>query len=104
MGGAEVRQTVHDVFDPGDQLSPLLDEAVGAGRPGIERRPRYCVHLPMLLDGVAGSNERARPECGLDHHDAQRQAGDDAVALGKMLGERHHAGHLLADQFPGKTR
>src|SRR3546814_9427493 len=47
---------------------------------------------------VCSSDLRTRPRRRLDHHRAEREPGDDAVARREMAGERFTARRLFGDQ------
>ena len=79
-------------------VAPVLEQAVGAFRARVERMARHGEHLAALLGGHAGGDQRARAPRRLDDQHAQRDAGDDAVAAGEVLGARHEARRVLADQ------
>ena len=75
----------------GGQRRALLDQIVGAGGARIERRARHRKHLAALFGGHPRRDQRARAVRGLDHDDAERRAGDQAIAPRKIAGARHVA-------------
>jgi hypothetical protein len=74
----------------------VAQEEVAAGGAGVERVAGDRQHLAPLVGGGAGGDERAGAFGGLDHHDAQRQARDDAVAGGEVAGLRLEPDGMLA--------
>ena len=76
-------EPVHHIGRGFGERRAVADEAVGAARARIERRARHGENLAALFERVIGGDERAGAFRRLHHHDAARQAGDDAVAAGK---------------------
>ncbi len=64
----------------------LPQQIVAAARARVEGRTGHGEHLAALLAGEARGDQRAGLELRLHHDDPQRQAGDDPVAAGKVLG------------------
>src|SRR5579864_9366193 len=73
------------------------DEVVGAAAAGVERRPWNGEHLASLFKCKASGDERARAECRLDHDNTHGNAGDQAVAAGKVTRLRLGADRHLRD-------
>jgi hypothetical protein len=70
----------------------LPNEAIGAGRALVRRRARHGHHLAALFPGHARRDQRAGPLGRLDNDCTPGEAGDDAVAAGKVLCPRLLAG------------
>ena len=81
-----------------DHGRPVLDEAIGAFRARVEGMAGHGEHLAALLGGGAGGDEGAGAPRRLHDQDGQRNAGDDAVAAREVLGARHEARRVLADE------
>ena len=56
--------------------------------------------LAALFRRHSGGDQRTRRQRRLDHESALREAGDDAVALGEIGGQRWRAQGVFADQHP----
>jgi hypothetical protein len=85
------------------QHRALAQQVVTAARPGIERRARHGKDFAALLERVARRDERTRPSGRLDHQHAERHAGNQAVAAGKVPCLRHRGRrHLRNQQPPGQ--
>ncbi len=83
--GEEDAHVVEDVGGGGDQLRALLDEAVRANGGGVVDATGDGVDRAALLAGLGGADEGAALRTRLDDEDAERAAGDDAVAHGEGL-------------------
>ena len=68
-------------------------------KPAVDR-PRHREHLAPLLTGEPGRDQRPGAIGRLDDHRAERQPGDDPVALRKRAGMRGGERRRFADQGP----
>ena len=97
-GGWFRRQVVQHVGGGFHQDGALPDQVIAAPGPRIERRAGNGEDLPPDFLGDAGGDQAAGPRRRLDHHHAQRQAGDDAVAAREVAGLRDGAERRFGDQ------
>ena len=78
------RQFAQHVLGGLRQLGALANQIVGAAAARVERRTRHGEDFPALLAGEARGDKRTGPHRRLDHDDAEREPGDNAVAAGEM--------------------
>ena len=75
------------VKDYVDLLKPrVMSLVVFTGLVGVMIAPVHIHPFAALLAGQPGGDQGTRLKCRLHHHRAQREAGNDAVAPGKMPG------------------
>ena len=74
-----------DILDRLDQAGIVTDQAVAAAAGQAVHRAGHGEDLPVLLHGVVRGGQRPAPRRGLDDHDAQTKARNDAVALGEPV-------------------
>ena len=82
----------------GHQGRALLDQTVGALAARIERRAGHRENLAALFGGHPRGDQRAGAARRFDHHDAERQPGDQPVAAGKVAGARLPAERHFRDR------
>ena len=75
--GARIAQHVGGALD---QVRAVAQQLVGAAMARVERAARHRHHLAALLGRQPRGDQRARLRRRLDHHHAERQAGDHPVA------------------------
>ena len=89
IGAARQRRDgLDDVAGLGHQDRALLEQPVGAGGARIERRAGHGEDQPAHFAGEPRADQRARALRRLDHHQPERQPGDDPVAARKILRAR----------------
>ena len=81
-------QVVEDVAGARDELGALLDEAVRASGGRAVDLAGHGIDEPPVFERLAGGDERAAVQSGLDDEQPAAPAGDDAVAVGKGLRAR----------------
>ena len=79
-------------------VAPCLSRLVGAFRARIERRARHREHLAALFERHPRGDQRAGALRRLDHHDAERKAGNQPVAAGKIARARLPADRHFGDR------
>ena len=92
----------NDVGGLGHRRGALLDQAVGAFGTRIERRARHGEHFAALLERQPRRDQRARAFRRLDHDDAERKPGDQAIAAGKIARPRLPAERHFGDREAGR--
>ena len=92
-----------DVVNTFGQRRPVANQPVGTAVTRVERRARDREHFAALFAGQAGGDQGAGPKAGLDDHDAEREAGYDSVAAGKMATLRFEAERCSDTTAPAST-
>src|SRR5437588_9439827 len=69
-------QFFQDIFHAADEDRAFAQELMDAGAGRTIQQTRHGKHLPALLGGVTGGDERAAALGGLDDHHAARKAAD----------------------------
>src|SRR5689334_18502928 len=87
----DVGGSLHEFCTVADQLMAAACERIVDG-------PGDCKHLSTLLERMVSSDQGSAAACRLDDERAERQAADDAVALGKMGTQGWRARRELRDQ------
>src|SRR5690606_36538574 len=89
---------VDDLVDRLGQPRSVADQLMAAARQRTVDRARDREHLAALFGRVAGGDQRARLEAGLDHQGAQGKSGNDAVAAREVFSLAWRSRWKLADQ------
>ena len=98
-----VRIAAEDAPGMQGRVRTLLQQTVAALAAGIVDRAGHGEHLPALVQGAAGGDERAAAPGSLHHNHAHAQAADDPVALGEVLGHVLRPRGILGENHaPGR--
>ena len=79
-------ELLEDVVDGADELGAVADQPMAPLRQPAVDRPRYGKHLAPLLTGEPGRDQRPGAIGRLHDHRAERQPGDDPIALREGAG------------------
>ncbi len=91
-------QLVQDVFSRHDELSPVLNQAVGALAGPRRQVARHGEHIPPLLRRDVRCQQCAAGFRRFNDYHTQRQSADRAIAHGEVLAFRRRAGRELRHQ------
>jgi hypothetical protein len=98
-GAGQLRgKLLHHIFDAFHQSGPLFQQTIPAPSLARKRAARDREHLPILLQGQAGSDKRSALLSRLYHHNAQAQTGDQTITDRKILRHRRAAQRQFAEE------
>jgi hypothetical protein len=101
-------QHARDVLSFLDHKGPLAQEVVRAPRPWIHGRTRHGEDVAALLTRQTSGDQRPRAQFRLNHHDAERQTGDEPIAsqeVGRSGCEPHRPfGHQATLETNGLSK
>src|SRR5215468_3686151 len=96
MGGRVPPEFFEHVLDGFDQACTIFDERMAAAVSAGQNAARNRQDGPPLLHPGPRRDERPALVRSFDHHDAEAEPADDAVAKRKVMWERQRPGCELA--------